>query len=64
MSQFPSPMAKEMAGIVMRLFKGMTIYDIKGVIEIITLNVDRVSNGTIYEPFGVELEIQEKYNKE
>ena len=61
MSEFPSPTAKEMSKIVMRLFRGMTIYDIKGVIEIITLNVDRISNGTIYEPFGiVELEIPKK----
>lgn len=59
MCQFPSETAEEKAKIIMKSLKGMTIYDVKGVLEIITQNVERVANGTIYEPFGTGYQYDE-----
>lgn len=60
MSQFPSETAEKKAKKIMESLKGMTIYDVKDVLEIITQNIERVANGTIYEPFGINYHFDQR----
>lgn len=52
-NKVPSKEADEKARILMTLLKGMTIYDVKGVLEIITRNVECCANGTVYEALEI-----------